>query len=181
MNNKKHMKKGISLMELIIVLAIISILTLIVGVMWNRIIYKQRLTSANNNAKIVFNAVQTETIKYASSERNKKDADRFIGEGNFYFYWDGGQGHSCSSLGDLGSGAPTGAEQTRFAKAINNILDENGEYAIYIKNYVVQSVSYVPEHASRYLGSYPAARREVSDTTEFINFNLGDYTADKIS
>lgn len=180
MNNKKHMKKGLSLIELIIVLAIIAILTLIVGVAWSRIIYKQRVNSVNSNAKIIFNAAQTEAIKYSSIERTKPSDSKLIGDGDFYFYWDGGKGYSANNVGDLGS--TTGTAQDAFGKAVKNILgEETGVFAIYIKNYVVQSVTYSPEKQNRYMGAYPVNIHDTVDTGEFLTFGLTNYTADKIA
>ena len=185
MKNKKRMKKGLSLIELVIVLAIIGILTLIIAVAWNRIIIKQKINSANSNAKIIFNAAQTECIKYSTTERNK--ADQLMGNGAFYFYWDGHTAYSAKSATDIKSAGSSdkGIKQTAFATAINNILgdtDDEMVYAVYINNYVVQSVVYSPQSHSKYVGAYPLNLHDTLPTTDFMaKVELADYTADKIT
>lgn len=159
MNNKKHVKKGFTLVELVIVIAIIGVLTGMIVVAWNRIINKQRLTDANTRAKIIFNAAQTEAIKYSTTERNQSEDERYLGTGDFYLYWDGGRSFSGPAADNTGH---SDADDRRFTAAINRILSENGSYKVYIRDYVVQSVVYQENNTSRFMGAYPASPTRVT-------------------
>ena len=60
---KKRMKKGFTLIEMIIVVVIIGILTAVLIPTWSYFITQSRITSQNNNSRVIFNAAQTECIK----------------------------------------------------------------------------------------------------------------------
>ena len=62
-------KKGFTLMELIIVLAIMAILLAIIVPSWGYFIRRARERSANAKAKVVFNAAQTEVTRMGAKER----------------------------------------------------------------------------------------------------------------
>lgn len=62
-------KKGFTLMELIIVLAIMGILLAIIVPSWGYFIRRARERSANAKAKVVFNAAQTEVTRLGAKER----------------------------------------------------------------------------------------------------------------
>ena len=168
----KKTKKGFSLIELIVVLAIISILTLIIVMAWNSYIYQSKIKTANSSAKVIFNAAQAECIKQESIERLQDDADKYIGSGEFYFYWDG----SSASSGDDETALSSHGKDEAFARVINNIADD-GVYKIFVENYTVQSVVYSPEDTSRYLGSYPVRLEEIVDiaTPKPANVTMSDY------
>ena len=165
MDNKRHMRKGFSLIELIVVIMIIAVLTMIIGLAWNNWIYRTRIKSANTKAKVIFNAAQTEAIKYSQAER-LDPAHGYMTNGDYYFYWDGHSAGYATSDETTATGYSLGAVDAaqantqRFANAINRIAGTDGSYKIWIKDYKVQSVAYVPNNTSRYLGSYPSQQSE---------------------
>ena len=65
----KKTKKGFTLMELVIVLAILGILLAIIVPSWGYFIRRSRERSANAKAKVVFNAAQTEVTRVSMKER----------------------------------------------------------------------------------------------------------------
>ena len=159
MINKKHTKKGFTLVELVIVIAIIGVLTMMVMVAWNRVLNRSKVNDANTKAKIIYNAAQTVAIKYSTTERNLKADDRYMGNGDFYLYWNG----SRASSGPSANNTPNhNNDDERFGAAINRILDENGTYKVFIRNYVVQSVVYQDNDNSRFFGAYPVSIIEPS-------------------
>ena len=72
-------KKGFSLIELIVVIAIISILMAILIPSWGYFIRRSRERSANAKARIIFNAAQNACTEYMQSEKNIAEASRYIG------------------------------------------------------------------------------------------------------
>lgn len=67
--NKHRSKKGFTLMELIIVIAIIGVIAAILIPTWSYFISQSRIKSQNNNARVAFNVAQTECIKREFQDR----------------------------------------------------------------------------------------------------------------
>ncbi|WP_019680178.1 type II secretion system protein [Ruminococcus flavefaciens] len=167
-------KKGFTLMELVVVLAILGILLAIIVPSWGYFLRRARERSANAKAKIVFNAAQTEITRISMKERpdlnlskdstadSQKRADAaarlYVGEGDFYFYWNSAT--DTAQKIDYSTNPPTTSSNTgndiSLARAINNI-NNNGEgfYKIYVKDYNVQAVVYSDFESGRYKGTYP--------------------------
>ena len=99
----KRTRKGFTLMELIIVIAIMGILMAILIPSWGYFLRRARERDANSRAKIVFNAAQTAVTRVCDNERSilnkykdsttdtdlkdKLEKQLYMGEGDFYFYW----------------------------------------------------------------------------------------------
>lgn len=165
----KFKKKGFSLIELIIVIAIIGILLGILIPSWMNYITKSRLKTQNNQARVIFNAAQTVAQEYSFSERKLDDDKKMIGEGDFYFYWDGESGTIVDAAGIAADASAKSAAQISFerdfARRINRIYDggDSTIYKIYINNYLVQSVTSARSENDRYIGSYPEKLEERSE------------------
>lgn len=173
-------RKGFTLTELIIVLAIIAILSAIIFPSWSYIMGRARMKSQNNNSKVVFNAAQTAVIKLNFQERKiDKEEKKFIGSGDFILYWDGGKAYA--GKGTKGKGVKAddlvaSDDATALATQINNIFSGNDEtvYKIYISEYIVKAVVSGRTDNDRYPGSYPTTtlqmprddRKDVVDTLE---------------
>lgn len=175
----KKTKKGFTLIELVVVLAIMGILIAIIIPSWSYFVRRSRERTANAKAKVIFNAAQTEVTRVNMKERpnlnivNDPAADStkkvaaanalYIGSGEFYFYWDGKNGAEVDKDGnDIGSDTKSNVS---FANGINNI-NNNGEgvYKIYVENYNVRSVVYSDLGSGRYKGTYPHMMDDLSDT-----------------
>lgn len=112
-------KKGFTLMELTIVLAIIAILIAIVLPSWGYYLQRSRLKAQNAKAKVIFNAAQTvitdlefyerhtlADYNNATSETKSIAANRLFTnvlnagtDNEWYFYWDGAKGFLCDVNG----------------------------------------------------------------------------------
>ncbi len=152
-------KKGFTLIELIVVLAIIGILIGIVSLSWVSYIHKSRISSQNKKAKLIFNAAQTAATEMKSYERT--NGATYMTSGDYYFFWDGHNGGKVTSGTDTSIPAALTDQDRMFARIVNRILDDEGTtYKIYIKNYVVQSVVSARSENDVYFGAYPTTIAE---------------------
>lgn len=159
----KKKAKGFTLVELIIVLAILGVLTAVIVPAWMNYIADSKIKKQNNFSKVVFNAAQTVTQEYKFSERNVDPANRNVGEGEFYFIWDGTRGYVCNAVG-ADAGASATFNQT-YADAVNKIFSgsDSTVYKIYVHDYIVQSVATGRSYTDHYMGSYPVMQEEYTN------------------
>ena len=176
-------KKGFTLTELIIVLAIIAILSAIIFPSWAYAMSRARIKANNNSSRVIFNAAQTAAIKLNFQERKLEDDEKFMGGGKFVLYCNKGEVKAARSDAPESDDWFTGDDVEAFAQQINNMFTDSDEavYKVYIDEYLVQSVVVGATDNDRRFGSYPTTitsrssgdRKTVSNTgIESVNMNI---------
>lgn len=168
----KRKAKGFTLIELIIVIAIMGVLSAILIPSWMNYLANSRIKTQNNNSNVVFNAAQTVTQQYKFQERRIAEAARDVGSGDFYFIWDGSTGFACDASGnDIGADSNFNSD---YADAVNRIFSgsDGTVYKIYVNNYIVKSVVSGRTNTDDYLGSYPTKQEERSDSDTVSGYDM---------
>lgn len=182
-------KKGFTLIELIIVIAIIGVLAGVLIPTWSAYIQRARTRSQNLKAKTVFNAAQSVVTDMKFSERRHLNdymsasaadktsiAEKYLygdvladNTTEWYYYWNGSKGTITNASGTAITPKATWNSskrkwQNEIADSINQIINEDELiYRIYVKDYKVMSVVCARFPNDSYLGTYPLTLGELED------------------
>lgn len=144
--------KGFTLIEMIIVIAIIGILTGILVPSMSAYYSKSRIKSANADAKMVYNAAQTAAQKYISIDRMLETADKSgLQNTLFISYADGRIQYSTATTSPPGFSAgvsvssaltstqPEEAAAAHIAEAVNRTVSGADQkcWSVYVHNYII--------------------------------------------
>lgn len=164
MQMKKRVK-GFTLMELIVVLAIIGILAAILAPTMTSYYRMSRLKDVNSDARMVFNAAQTEMQKRTNIDRIEGASSTFAGTVIVYYNENGTIFTSSAGLNSgLVNVAGTPDEQMYrdFVEAVNKVVSEGEEisWAVCIEEYVVKGCMSSDNVTSSYVGRASANKAD---------------------
>lgn len=174
--------KGFTLIELIIVIAIIGILAGILAPTMSTYYMKSRIKAANSNAKMVYNAAQTAVQKYISRDRTAivnplAGVDERSGfDGMILISYDGTNGSVSWRTGyDAGSTlAVAGDAYSTVADAVNITVSnaQNISWTVCVNNYIVQGCVAADSPNTNLVGYYSANRTFASERagTNYIDW-----------
>ncbi|MDE5564375.1 MAG: prepilin-type N-terminal cleavage/methylation domain-containing protein [Oscillospiraceae bacterium] len=169
-NRRKPQVKGFTLMELIIVIAIIGILVAILGPTMSTYYRKSRIKSSNADARMVYNAAQTSAQTYISRDRGRADADKSGLQDTMIISYDAASGTvSCRDAfgGAVISDANKVAAAQVVANAVNRTVSDASEknWAVCVQNYIVRGSISATSTVTNIVGYCSAAKTQADDTT----------------
>lgn len=161
MNASKTKVKGFTLIEMIVVIAIISILLGILVPNMVAYYHKSRVNAANADAKMVYNAVQTEVIRYMAKDRHNTSKSGF--ENVMWISYDPNDGIKYCSQSELTApsnftSAGANSAPDEVAKKVNRIVSGASEvnWAVCVSNYIVTASVSSNSSSSNCIGFYSA-------------------------
>ena len=182
MNASKKTVKGFTIIEMIVVIAIITIL---LGVLAPSLMvtYRQsRVNSANADAKMVYNAAQTEIIHYMSKDRVSADADKSGFSDSMWISYDPKDGIKFSKQGEVDSAASfetatNGSVAYEIGNKVNRSVSgaSNVCWAVYVNNYIVKASVSSNSASSNCIGYYSANK------TRADSYSSGNYASTYVS
>ena len=162
---KRFVRKGFTLLEMMIVLAIIGILTTILIPTITSYITRSRLNTANANAKVIFNSLQTIVQEYEFNER-PVDTSVFYGSpkalGVVFLANDQGVFTSVTSTTNAAlSISSSDVSDTTSANSLTSKMSrlfadyQETSWRALVDGYTVRVVVAATSNSTDYIGCYP--------------------------
>lgn len=179
MKNYPHRVKGFTIVELIIVIAIIGVLAGILVPTMSAYYSKSRVKASNSDAKMVYNAAQTEAQKFIAKDRMTNDVSGMDGVFLVVGYPDGTFSCGNTALTDLSgadrlpieptmqavqrrtfTGSAEEAAAASIAQAVTRTVSNARDkcWAVYIQNYIVKGSIASDTVTSDFVGYYTASK-----------------------
>ena len=185
---KERVHSGFTLLEIMVVVGIIAGLTAVLVPTMTNYLTRSRLNTANSNAKVIFNSLQTIMQEYEFMDRSEPES-LFYGTdngGNIQLYCvngniqtsgtvvqDSSGGGVTVSAADLGATATSAGSGTLGGRMRRLYSDyESMSWCALIKDYSVMGVLCASSTSTHYIGGYPI---------QITEKDLGDITAGRVT
>lgn len=180
-NNRDLRVKGFTLIELIIVIAIIGILAGILAPTMATYYRKARIRDANADAKMVFNAAQTAAQTFIAKDRGSSVPSSLKGL-VIISYTPGGTGSTRAvTTWDGGTTAPDIAENiSEVVDTVNRTVSGASEicWTVCINNYIVCGAVAAKSGATDRVGYYTANKAQADDV---VGKSYNDWLRDEVA
>ena len=177
MKRQNSRVKGFTLIELIIVIAIIGVLAGILAPTMSAYYTRSRIKAANSNAKMVYNASQTAVQKYINRDRMATGSilasERSPFDGFVLVFYNGTTGTAGYSNAygvyiDVDPSANPAFQEVVDAVNITVSNAENISWTVCVNNYIVQGCVAADNQTTNLVGYYSANRTFASERSNRI-------------
>ena len=183
---KKKTVKGFTLIEMIVVIGIIIVLLGVLAPSMMAYYQSSRVKATNANAKMIYNAAQTEIMKYVNKDRAATAGNESGFSGTVWFSYQPGAGNRYSKSG--ASPAPSSLTETSGASSdvtatncnnviskVNTLVSGANEvcWTVYVENYIVKGCVSAPSANSTYIGFYSANKQQADEPSNVSYSNAG--------
>jgi len=170
--------KGFTIVEMITVMAIIGVLLGVLAPTMSTYYWKSRVKSANADAKMIYNAVQTEVQRYIAYDRVHTNASGLKNtmlisytnqsRGNFRYSTTADAAPLKSGVQVAVSGTHANSTEDAAAAIVNGVTravanSETKCWAVYINNYIVKASIAADNETTSYVGYYSTGKIGVPD------------------
>lgn len=184
MNTSKKTVKGFTIVEMVVVVAIITILLGVLAPSLMTYYRQSRIRSANADAKMIYNAVQTEVINYMAKDRIASDAKKSGFNNTMWISYEPNVGIKFSKADpkDMISEANFGAapDKSVASEIVNKVnCSVSGasdvHWAVCVSNYIVKASVSANNTSSNCIGYYSANKAHADD------YSTGNYGSTFVS
>ncbi len=174
---KNSRLKGFTLIELIIVIAIIGVLAGILAPTMSAYYTRSRIKAANSNAKMVYNASQTAVQRYISRDRTATGSilasEKSPFDGFALVFYDGTTGTAGYSNAygvyiDVDTSANPAFQEIVDAVNVTVSNAENISWAVCVNNYIVQGCVAADNQTTNLVGYYSSNRTFASERSNRV-------------
>ncbi len=181
---KTNRVKGFTLMEMIVVIAIIGILAGILAPTMITYYRKSKIRDANADAKLICNAAQTEIQKFMQMDRAETTPSLFSGTAVISYTPEAGIEYTTvvgNSLAAPADATPDQTNCTNMVNAVNRTVSDGDAiaWAVYVQNYIVKASISASHSSSVYIGEFSSRKSDgtKTDATEMSSQTFDEFMA----
>ena len=173
--------KGFTIVELVVVIAIIGILAGVLTLNMSAYYRQSRIKEANSDAKLVYNAAQTEVQRYISVDRAATSPSVFAGKLVISYTPDGTiqcagvDGTTADNLKNVTAldtaYAAQGTQVSDLVASVNRAVSgaQDECWSVYVDNYIVKSAASADQATTNCIGTYSRNAVTRSGATEYAS------------